>query len=384
MVRTRKRQKQHTPQAPGPAPAPHGRPWLIILLALALVAATAGAAGYFWLGSGDAEPEAEAPPKLNPPQPPGPAPEGMVWVRGGEFYRGCEDFPDSQPIRKVYVDGFWMDKTEVTNAQFAQFVKETRYVTLAERKPDATGYLRDPKEPLPEKPFSYVFVPGRFAPRPDDPHWMPWWQPVEGASWQHPEGPDSDLKGRDNHPVVHVCWHDVKDYCAWRSKKTGLAVRLPTEAEWEFAARGGLDRKLFVWGDEETPGGKYMANYWQGSFPGGSTSLDGFAGTAPAGSFPPNGYGLYDMAGNVWDLCSDFYRLDYYKDSPPRNPKGPLSSFDPNWPGERRHVMRGGSFLCGNSFCRKYLPGARHGSEHNTGTSHIGFRCVASPRQKSG
>jgi formylglycine-generating enzyme required for sulfatase activity len=279
-------------------------------------------------------------------------------------------------VRKVHVDGFWMDRTEVTNAAFAKFVDETGYVTVAEKKPDPTGYVRPPDAgPLPEKPFSLVFFPvGRPDPR--NPRALVWWQEVFGADWRHPEGPGSDLKGREDHPVVHVCWHDAMAYCKWRGQKLGGTVRLPTEAEWEFAARGGLDRKPFVWGDEEAPDDRYMANYWQGRFATYNSGEDGFKGTAPVKSFPPNGYGLHDMAGNVWELCSDYFQAEYYKDSPDRNPKGPASSFDPLWPGERKHVMRGGSFLCSNDHCRRYVPGARHSTEHNTGTSHIGFRCV--------
>jgi formylglycine-generating enzyme required for sulfatase activity len=299
----------------------------------------------------------------------------MVWIPGGWFWMGSDEFPETQPIHKVYVDGFWMDRTEVTNTQFAAFVKATGYVTVAERKPDLSLYVRDPKDPVPEvakEPFSFVFAPPAI-PVPLDNH-MAWWQPVRGASWRHPEGSKSDLKGRENHPAVHICWHDAVAYAKWAKK------RLPTEAEWEFAARGGLDRKRFCWGNEATPDGKFMANYWQGRFPSENTKEDGFEGTAPVGSYPPNGYGLVDMAGNVWEWCSDWYQADYYQDSPERNPQGPSSSFNALEPGTPFRVQRGGSFLCADSYCRRYVPGARHHGDPLSASMHIGFRCVRGPR----
>jgi formylglycine-generating enzyme required for sulfatase activity len=318
--------------------------------------------------------------KLNPATPPGPAPDRMVWVPGGEFYMGIAKkqlpqklpvpdlFQDAFQVHKVYVDGFWMDRTEVTNEQFAQFVKATGYLTLAERKPDPRDFPGVPAEKVPREPFSVVFE----MPKPSDTAVEPlsWWKVVPGACWQHPEGPASDLKGREKHPVVHVAWQDAVAYAKWAGK------RLPTEAEWEFAARGGLDRKLYGWGDEQKPGGKWQCNVWQGKFPVQNTAEDGFVGMAPVASFPANGYGLHDMAGNAWEWCADYYRPDYYEDSPLKNPKGPTSSYDPFDPGIVVRVMRGGSFLCADNYCMRYLPGARNKADPRTTTNHIGFRCV--------
>jgi formylglycine-generating enzyme required for sulfatase activity len=318
------------------------------------------------------------PPPLNAAKPPGPAPDGMVWIPGGWFWMGAEDWPQTLPIHKVYVDGFWMDKTEVTNAQFAEFVKATGYVTIAERKPDASKYLREKDAVLPEVakgPYSHVFSLTQPSARAAvaDPR-IPWWWAVPGASWRHPEGPTSDLRGRENHPAVHIAWFDAVAYAEWAKK------RLPTEAEWEFAARGGLNRKAFCWGDEATPQGKFLANYWQGRFPYLNTKEDGFEGTAPVGSYPPNGYGLYDMAGNAWEWCADWYKDDYYQESPERNPQGPEASFNPDEPGTPFRVQRGGSFLCADSYCQRYVPGARHAGDPASPAAHSGFRCVRSPR----
>jgi formylglycine-generating enzyme required for sulfatase activity len=318
--------------------------------------------------------------KLNPATPPGPAPDGMAWVPGGEFYMGIAKkqlpqklpvpdlFQDAFQVHKVYVDGFWMDRTELTNEQFAQFAKATGYVTLAEQKPDPRDFPGVPAEKVPKEPFSVVFE----MPKPSDTVVEPlsWWKVVPGACWQHPEGPASDLKGREKHPVVHVAWQDAVAYAKWAGK------RLPTEAEWECAARGGLDRKLYGWGDEQKPGGKWQCNVWQGKFPVQNTAEDGFVGMAPVASFPANGYGLHDMAGNAWEWCADYYRPDYYEDSPLKNPKGPASSYDPFDPGIIVRVMRGGSFLCADNYCMRYLPGARNKADPRTTTNHIGFRCV--------
>jgi formylglycine-generating enzyme required for sulfatase activity len=310
----------------------------------------------------------------------------MVWVPGGEFFMGVAKekvpggaarlFRDASPVRKVYVDGFWMDRTEVTNEQFARFVKATGHVTLAERKPDPRDFPGVPPEKIPAEPFSIVFeMPKATAENVES---LSWWKAVQGASWKHPEGPGSDLKGRDKHPVVHVGWDDAVAYCKWAKK------RLPTEAEWEFAARGGLDRKLYCWGDERTPNKKWMCNVWQGKFPLKNTAEDGFAGTAPVGSFPANGYGLHDMAGNVWEWCADWYRPDYYEDGPAKNPKGPATSYDPFEPGIPKRVQRGGSFLCADDYCMRYLPGARNKAEPKSPISHTGFRCVQDPRSVPG
>jgi formylglycine-generating enzyme required for sulfatase activity len=327
-----------------------------------------------------------ATPPLNPRTPPGPAPDGMVWVPGGEFWMGGpvdvleSDDPlamfkanvgygeECYPIHKIYVDGFWIDRCEVTNEQFAQFVAATKYVTVAEETPT----LREFPDARPEdlKPFSLLFK--KLGPNDeyDLRRHLGWWEMRYGACWKHPEGPGSSIKGREKHPVVHVCWTDAVAYGRWAGK------RLPTEAEWEFAARGGLDRKKYPWGDELKPDGKCMANYWQGTFPVENTREDGFEGTAPVGSFPPNGYGLYDMAGNVWEWCADYYDAHYYAASGKRNPKGPFVEFDPAEPDKVKRVQRGGSFLCAENYCQRYLVGSRGKGEIRSATNHVGFRCV--------
>lgn len=339
--------------------------WLTIALALCSLL---GLALYALTGG-------EFVPGVNSSKPPGAAPEGMVWIPGGRFFMGCEhpDMKDARPVHPVQVDGFWMDKTEVTNEQFERFVKETGYATVAERQPKAEDFPGAPPEKL--VPGSIVFTPTEGAVALDD-H-LQWWRWVPGANWKHPEGPKSDLKDREKLPVVHVCYEDAVAYAKWAKK------RLPTEAEWEFAARGGLDRKLYAWGDEQKPDGKWMANTWQGKFPYENTGEDGFKGAAPVGSFPANGFGLYDMAGNVWEWCADWYRPEYYailaKDPRPAiNPKGPSDSYDPNEPGIPKRVQRGGSFLCSDQFCTRYLPGARGKGAVDSGSSHVGFRCVRS------
>ena len=303
-----------------------------------------------------------------PDDAPGPAPAGMVWVPGGKFWMGDEGYVDAAPVHKVSIDGFWMDRHEVTNGQFARFIKATKYVTVAEQPPDPKDFPDIPKEKL--KPFSIVFK----NPGPDDPvdlkNHSGWWDIGYGASWKHPEGPDSSIQGRENHPVVHVCWHDAVAYCKWAGK------RLPTEAEWEFAARGGLDRKKYIWGNDLKPKGKWLANIWQGKFPFDNTREDGFERTAQVGSFPPNGYGLHDMAGNVWEWCADWYHPDYYMNSPIKNPQGPKESLDPREPGVAKRVQRGGSFLCADNYCPLYTAGARGKGEPSSAHSHSGFRCV--------
>jgi formylglycine-generating enzyme required for sulfatase activity len=328
------------------------RPWLILGIVLGLAAA-----GFVFLLFESGRASA--------------APEGMVWVPGGWFWMGGEEkFPDTLPVHLVYVDGFWMDKTEVTNAQFERFVQATGYQTVAERKPDPKDFPGVPPENL--VAGSIVFTPPRGEVSFEN-H-LAWWRYVPGASWRHPEGPGSDLKDRENHPVVHICWDDAVAYAKWAGK------RLPTEAEWEFAARGGLERKPYTWGDELLPGGQWQANIWQGKFPSENTLADGFRATAPVGSFPPNGYGLYDMAGNVWEWCADWYRPDYYEKSPDRNPPGPNDSFDPLEPGVPKRVQRGGSFLCSDLYCIRYRPGTRGKGAVDSGQSHAGFRCVLSRR----
>ena len=292
---------------------------------------------------------------------------GMVWVPGGKFWMGSNDGqPDEIPAHEVTVHGFWMDQTEVTNEEFERYVKATGYITMAERKPDPKDFPNVPPENL---------VPGSvvFAPPPGDvplDNHMLWWEYRPGASWRHPEGPNSNLQGREKHPVVHVCWDDAVAYATWAGK------RLPTEAEWEFAARGGLDRQPFAWGPEKVPGNKWMANIWQGRFPNENKLSDGFRCTSPVATFPPNAYGLYDLSGNVWEWCADWYRMDYYARGEFDNPKGPSDSFDPREPGTAKRVMRGGSYLCSELYCEGYKPGARMKSSPDTGLSHTGFRCV--------
>jgi formylglycine-generating enzyme len=318
-------------------------------------------------------------------QAPAPSPAGMAWIPGGEFSMGAQESHDmtdmndvgmkatvdSRPIHRVYVDGFFMDKTDVTNAEFAKFVKATGYVTVAERKPRAEDYPGAPAENL--VAGSVVFA------APDHPvplnNYFQWWTYVPGADWRHPLGPKSSIAGKDNYPVVHVAYEDAQAYAKWAGK------RLPTEAEWEFAARGGLSGKPYVWGDQFRVNGKYMANTHQGHFPNKDTGDDGYFGIAPVAKFQPNGYGLYDMAGNVWQWTSDWYRPDYYqqladKGGVARNPIGPDSAYDPAEPGHQKKVHRGGSFLCTDQYCSRYMVGTRGKGDADTGTNHLGFRCV--------
>ena len=323
-----------------------------------------------------------APTVVNQNPPGGPAPAGMVWIPGGEFSMGSEDtgqimcdghdtMPDARPIHRVYVDGFWMDETEVTNEQFEKFVSATHYITIAEQTPNAAEFPGVPPENL--VPGSLLFTPTSGPVPLND--YRRWWRYEKGANWRHPEGPDSNLKGRERYPVVHIAYQDALQYAKWAGK------RLATEAEWEFAARGGSSGKLYPWGDDFRPDTKWMANTFQGRFPMQDTGEDGFAGSAPVKSFPPNAYGLYDVAGNVWEWCSDWYRGDYYRQlvaqsGVARNPTGPTSSFDPAAPMEKKRVQRGGSFLCTDQYCARYMVGTRGKGEVNTSSNHVGFRCV--------
>jgi formylglycine-generating enzyme required for sulfatase activity len=297
----------------------------------------------------------------------------MLWVPGGSFWMGMKDAPgnDAEPLHLVTVDGFWMDRTEVTNAQFSEFVRQTGYKTVAERKPDPKDFPGVSEDKL--VLGSIVFSPPG-EPIPLDDH-LAWWRYVPGACWKHPDGPGSSIGGHEKEPVVHVCFEDAQAYAKWAGK------RLPTEAEWEFAARGGLDRRRYVWGDVLLPEGRWQVNNWQGRFPNENTASDGFARLAPVASFPPNGFGLYDMAGNVWEWCADWYRpgYDVPGNAPLKDPRGPSTSHDPMEPGVAKRVQRGGSFLCSDLYCTRYLPGARGKGAVDSAASHVGFRCVRSP-----
>jgi len=308
----------------------------------------------------------------NPTTPPGPAPPGMVWIPGGEFSMGGEaTLPDARPVHRVYVDGFWMDATAVTNAEFAAFVRATGYRTVAERQPRREDLPGVPAEKL--VAGSLVFTPPR-QPVPLESS-ARWWSYVERASWRRPLGAGERSPGADRYPVVQVAYEDAEAYARWARK------RLPTEAEFEFAARGGLAGRRYAWGDDLRPGGRFMANTFQGHFPDDDTADDGWRGLAPVASFPPNGYGLYDITGNVWQWCSDWYRADTYAvraaaGGVARNPSGPATSDDPEEPGVPKHVHRGGSFLCSSTYCTRYLVGSRGKGEVSTSANHLGFRCV--------
>jgi formylglycine-generating enzyme required for sulfatase activity len=313
----------------------------------------------------------------------------MVWVPGGEFTMGTDSdlgWDDEKPAHRVQVDGFWMDETDVTNAQFQKFVDATGYVTTAEKPPDPEEVLRQlgPDAPPPPKenlvPSSLVFVPTAGpVPLTGPRAHRQWWKWTPGANWKHPEGPSSNIAGREDHPVVHVSWHDAVAYAQWAGK------RLPTEAEWEFAARGGLDNKPYVWGDEK-PGadGKWQCNIWQGDFPYRNSAEDGYARTSPVKAFSPNGYGLYDMSGNVWQWCSDWYQRNLYQSRAGAgviaNPAGPDKSSDRTRRYAPLRVQKGGSFLCNDAYCTRYRPSARQSCTPDTGMSHMGFRCVMSAK----
>lgn len=293
--------------------------------------------------------------------------DGMVWIPGGAFQMGSKTgAADTRPIHEVELDGFWMDQTEVTNAAFAKFVDATGYVTVAERKPDPKDFPGASPGIL--VPGAVVFAPTKGPVSLDDA--VQWWKWQPGANWRHPEGPESSIKGRMNHPVVQVAWEDAAAYAKWAGK------RLPTEAEWEYAARGGLAGMTYTWGNEKHPAGKWMANVWSGEFPHKNTRADGFRYSAPVRSFPANGYGLYDMSGNVWEWTADWYRPDYYAHSPKKNPRGPADSVDPDEPGVAKKVTRGGSFLCTDEYCIGYQPGIRSKTTPDTALQHTGFRCV--------
>jgi formylglycine-generating enzyme len=299
---------------------------------------------------------------------------GMVWIPGGEFSMGSSNpkFDDAHPWHRVRVSSFWIDRTPVTNAQFAQFVRATGYATVAERKPDPVDFPNVPLDDL--VPGSLVFTPPNHPVELNDD--SQWWKYVKGANWRHPQGPRSSIVNLDNYPVVQIAFEDAQAYARWAHK------RLPTEAEYEYAERGGLDCKPYAWGDVFSPHGQLMANTFHGHFPDHSTNRNGHAGTTPVGSFAPNGYGLYDMSGNVWEWTTDWYRPDYYKTLAATgriavNPKGPPWSYDPKEPGVPKRVTRGGSFLCTDQFCSRYEVGGRGETEPSSSANHIGFRLVA-------
>jgi len=298
----------------------------------------------------------------------------MRWIPRGEFTMGSLCFyPEEAPLSRVRVNDFWIDETPVTNAQFAEFAAATRHVTFAEIAPDPKNYPG--MMPGMDRAGSLVFRKSTVPIGTHDPY--AWWVFEFGVDWRHPYGPDSSIEGLENHPVVHIAWADAAAYAKWAGKD------LPTEAEWEYAARGGLEGKEYAWGDELSPGGAMLANYWQGLFPFSNTLEDGWERTSPVGSYPANGYGLYDMIGNVWEWTRDWWQENRSKGGAcciVTNPRGGKlkESFDPAQPDVRigRKVIKGGSHLCADNYCRRYRPAARHPETIDTSTSHIGFRCV--------
>jgi formylglycine-generating enzyme required for sulfatase activity len=309
--------------------------------------------------------------------------ENMVRIPGGGFLMGSDHhYPEESPAHPVAVDGFWIDTHCVTNTQFSRFVAATDYVTLAERPADPADYPG--ADPALLAPSSVVFLqpPGPVDLR----NHFNWWSYVPGADWRRPYGPQSSIEDKDDYPVVHVAFEDALAYAQWAGKS------LPTEAEWEFAARGGLDGAEFCWGDEFTPGGRYMANTWQGEFPWQNLEEDGYLQVAPVGSFEPNGFGLYDMAGNVWEWTTDFYqehsRIQQHACCTLQNPRGGSAeqSHDPRNPQVKipRRVMKGGSHLCAPNYCRRYRPAARMAQPIDTSTCHLGFRCIVRDAATSG
>ena len=305
--------------------------------------------------------------------------EGMVEIPAGRFTMGSDDFyAEEGPVRKVQVDAFAIDRGPVTVTQFTTFVEETGYVTVAERPPDPGDYPDADPSLLVKGSAVFHPTPGPVAL--DDPG--RWWAYVPGANWRHPWGPNSDNSERHDHPVTHIAYEDAETYAAWAGRQ------LPTEAEWEYAARGGLDGATYAWGDEERPHGELMANSWQGDFPWRNTGAKHWRGTSPLGLFPTNGYGLYDMTGNVWEWTSDYYsphgaghdRVASPCCGPPRNPRVEIAdqSYDVGQPGAHipRRVIKGGSHLCAPTYCLRYRPAARQPEAIDTSTSHIGFRCV--------
>ncbi|WP_299129118.1 formylglycine-generating enzyme family protein [uncultured Winogradskyella sp.] len=319
-------------------------------------------------------------------------PKGLVWIPQGTFLQGAvpQDkmaMQHEKPQHKVTVDGFFMDITEITNAQFSEFVNETGYVTVAEHKID----WEEMKVQLPEgtpKPHDSIMQPGSLVFKKSKTSISnlydvsQWWKWQIGANWKHPNGPESSIEGKDNYPVVHITYKDAQAYCKWAKK------RLPTEAEWEYAARGGKANTIFYWGDAPAVLSQ-KANSWEGEFPVKNTLEDGFESTAPVKSYPPNGFGLFDMAGNVWELTADLYNINYYnhlatKDKISMNPKGANKAYNPNNPYIKERVIKGGSFLCSDSYCASYRASARMGNTTDSSAEHIGFRTVVTPKMLLG
>lgn len=312
-----------------------------------------------------------------------PKPEGMMWIPGGEFMMGSDNKDskmDEKPPHQVKVDGFWLDATPITNRQFKEFVNATGYVTTAEKAPTLEEIMSQvpPGTPPPSAELlvaaSLVFKPTQARVSLNN-HFI-WWEWKPGANWKHPQGPESSIEGKDDHPVVQVTWFDAQQYAKWAGK------RLPTEAEWEFAAYGGQKDVQYVWGNEEFSQEKPQANIWQGEFPYKSTKANGYYGTTPVNAFEPNPYGLYDMSGNVWQWCSDLYHASHYQEEAKKgtsvNPAGPLKSYDPQEPYAVKYVHRGGSFLCHDSYCKGYRITARMKTCPDTSLNHLGFRCALS------
>lgn len=305
---------------------------------------------------------------------------GMVFIPGGDFMMGADNSQasnDEYPKHSVHVDPFWMDETEVTNAQFKKFIDATDYITIAEKKPDWEE-LKKSVPPGTQKPADELLVPASLVFKQssgpvDLRDFNQWWSWVPGTDWKHPEGPGSTIIGKENYPVVHISWYDAMAYCKWAGK------RLPTEAEWEFAARGSLPNSIYPWGNEHINSGDPKANSWEGKFPYLNEQKDGYIKLAPVRSFSSNGYKLFDIAGNVWEWCSDWYDANYYKLTEKQiaiNPKGPSKSYDPEDPYIEKRSLRGGSFLCNDSYCSGYRVARRMKSSPDTGLEHTGFRCV--------
>lgn len=302
----------------------------------------------------------------------------MVWIPGASFLMGSDaHYPEESPAHEVHADGFWMDETPVTNERFARFVAETGHVTVAEQPPDHAVYADIPAEL--RTPGSLVFRPPSGPVPLTDP--LRWWALLPGADWRHPCGPGDSIEGKAHHPVVHVAYPDAEAYACWAGK------RLPTEAEWELAARGGLNGAAFAWGEVLQPGDRPLANYWLGEFPWQNLALDGFTRTSPVRSYPANGFGLFDMIGNVWEWTSDWFQDRHAIEQSghcciPRNPKGGIEqeSYDPCMPDIKigRRVLKGGSHLCAENYCQRYRPAARYPQPEDTSTAHVGFRCAAS------